>query len=73
MWAIKFNQDTDLKGVGTVTAFQDEIAYSRRVDTTDSKDVDAFCLEAKELYAKIGTGKTEISTVASVIEGVINV
>lgn len=64
MWITKYNQDTEAKGVGTVVAILDNVSYSRRVDTTDSADIDAFVAEAKEK----ATAATETKTETEVIE-----
>lgn len=67
MWITKYNQDTEIKGVGTVVAIQDNVSYSRRVDTTDDADIDAFVAEAKEKATAVTETKTETEAVEIVI------
>lgn len=67
MWLTMFKQDTEEKGVGTVVAILDSVSYSRRVNTADEKDIDAFVAEAKEK----ATGESETKTETEAVEAVI--
>lgn len=57
-WKVTFNQDTELSGLGTVTAiFVDdneiEISrYKRQVKTMIPEDCEAFSVEAKAVLQK---------------------
>ena len=57
-WTSTFKQDTKVAGVGTVTAMGTDTSYSRRVDTNDTEDVDAFVVEAKGKETTKETEKT---------------
>jgi len=71
-WKINYNPDTKVEGVGTVTAIKDDVVYFRRVDTNDSKDIDEFCIEAKETYDKRDQDKPFNSVLEVAIEAEIN-
>lgn len=66
-WSVKFIQDTVTPGVGTVTAFNDGLAYSARLDTNDTNAVDAFVLAAKAALVDQDDDKTENNAIAAAI------
>jgi hypothetical protein len=72
MWTITFNQDTEVEGVGTLYAFTEYVKHSRRVDTLDSKYVDAFVVEAKSLETEKVSKKSNEDTIISNITALIN-
>jgi len=72
MWTTTFNQDTEVEGVGTVTATCDKCIYSRKVDTNDSKDVESFVAEAKEKHSATEQKEEKKATVADIISIELN-
>lgn len=71
-WTSTFKQDTKEAGVGTVTATGTDTSYSRRVDTTDSEDVDAFVIEAKGKETEKETEKTADTGISDSITSKLN-
>ena len=72
MWTTTFNQDTEVEGVGTVVASCDNCTYKRRVDTNDSKDVDAFIAEAKAKDTEATEKKNTFVSVTDSITSKLN-
>jgi hypothetical protein len=63
MWEVKYTQDTEILGVGTVTATNGQTTYSRRVDVRTNADPIAFVNEAKALDTNISQRQTKITEI----------
>lgn len=74
MWTVTFRQDTEAKGVGTLTASFDDstttCAHSERCDTNG--DFGAFIESCNAALAKTRDSKSEMQAVAAKIEAVLN-
>ena len=67
MWTIKFKQDTDKKGVGTVTAVNGSFIYDDQLNTNNPDKVDAFVLAAKTKFANFETKEAELTTIEDLL------
>ena len=72
MYTVKFIQDTEIKGVGTLTAFNSDFSYPKRVNTNIQKEIDDFVLEAKEKFNSLTKKQTEVSPIESSISALLN-
>lgn len=74
-WTVTFRQDTETKGVGTLTAVFDDglgmtCTHSERCDTNG--DFGGFISACNTTLAKTQAGRTEMQAVAMKIEAVLN-
>jgi len=75
MWIVSFLQDTELKGVGSLTANYDDklgitCAHTERVDT--NSDFGAFVQASRDVLAKTTLQRSELLAVAAKVELVLN-
>jgi hypothetical protein len=74
MWTVSFRQDTEAKGVGTLTAMFDDgtvtATHSARVDT--NSDFGGFVAGCEAVLSKTRDQRTEMQAVAAKIEAVLN-
>jgi len=75
MWTVSFRQDTELKGVGSLTASYDDTlgitcAHTARVDT--NSDFGAFVQACRDVLAKTTLQRSELLAVAAKVELVLN-
>lgn len=72
-WKAHFEQNTGVKGIGTLTAiFVDDggaetVVHSDRVDTNDPDDLEKFAVAAKAMHAKRQERKTDVEAVVTKI------
>ena len=74
VWTVTFRQDTEAKGVGTLTAtFSDgtyNVSLSDRCDT--NSDFGGFITKAQEMLLKEQDTKSEMVAIANKIETILN-
>jgi hypothetical protein len=69
-WKVAFALDTDTKTIGTMTAADESgIQYTRRVNTADNKDIDAFVAEAIALKTTKSVEVVELKSIEDVVIG----
>jgi hypothetical protein len=74
MWKVTFQQDTEIKGTGTVTAsFEDAntlpFSHGGRVNINNTEELVRFCQEAKAIKDKSSTDLTEFNAIVAKILG----
>lgn len=72
MWKIKFIQDTEIDGIGTLVATNGEVTLRRRVHTSNPAQVDRFVTDAKKLAAKADTDTQTVSQIEASILAQLN-
>jgi len=74
MWTTKFIQDTDVPGVGTLTAVSPDVTFfvSERVDTNDPVAVAEFVAKAKADFASKADKKTNEEAIAEAVAVALN-
>jgi hypothetical protein len=76
-WAIDFDQDTEIPGVGTATAtYTDEqgkvsVAYSQRIDNRDGSTIDQFIGSALARWEKRKIVDTDTAALLAKIQAVL--
>jgi len=75
MWIVSFRQDTEVKGVGSLTAHYDDTlgitcAHTARVDT--NSDFGAFVQACRDVLAKTALQQNELLAVAAKVERALN-
>jgi len=75
MWIVLFMQDTEVKGVGSLTARYDNAigitcAHTARVDT--NSDFGAFVQACRDKLAKATLERSELLVIAAKVELVLN-
>ena len=76
-WAIDFNQDTEISGVGTATAtYTDEqgkasVMYSQRIDNRDGNTINGFIDAALARFEKRQIVDTETIALLAKIQAVL--
>jgi len=71
-WTVKFTQDTETDGLGTLIAMEDDFVYNRRCNTKDKKDVAAFVAEAKADFVAKSSEKQVLIDIITPIEKLLN-
>jgi len=78
-WKIDYQQDTELKGVGTaVASYTDDVdpnihfTFAQRLDTNDGASIESFIGTAKEIWVKKKDEATEKNAIVAKIEAVLN-
>lgn len=72
-WTLHFEQDTEIPGVGTVTATSDSGArHSGRVDTNTGKGIDDFVAECREIEQRALKMRGDANAVIEKIAAVLN-
>lgn len=79
-WTIDFKQDTDAKGIGTITTnYVGEasdvgitFSISSRLDTNDGASIDAFLTEAIATLEKYRSNKVERNAVVDKLTIILN-
>lgn len=78
MWSAEFKQDTEVDGVGTVTATYVDArdafvcAHSGRVDTNTGKGLDDFLIECNTALQKATAHQTKTDAVVAKIVAKLN-
>lgn len=74
VYAVTFTQDTDKPGVGTATVRDEATGFtmSARVDTNDTKAIDALVATVKAKAASVLSAKVAVVTVADKIAAALN-
>lgn len=72
MWEVKFIQDTEIEGIGTVIASNDGFEYSQRIDTNNEKEIIKFVLEVNENFNNIINKKDNSITIQKKILSYLN-
>lgn len=76
-WAIDFDQDTEISGVGTATAtYTDEqgkvsVTYSQRIDNRDGNTISEFIDAALARFEKRKVVDTETTSLLAKIQAVL--
>lgn len=72
MWSIIYKQDTEKPGVGTITANDNVVTLSRRLDTNSSEDIQNFMNEVLTKRAEYAKLSGESAAIVAKIEAVLN-
>ena len=78
-WKLTYNQDTEIKGVGTATAVYTDakgdvlVTHSDRIDERDGNTIGGFIDEALAKYEKANAAvSTEIPAILAKIQAVLD-
>ena len=69
---IRFSQDTNVKGIGTLTISINGILHEKRVNTNIEKDVDAFIIEIKDKVSTTEKEKADIDAIIVRVSEMLN-
>ena len=69
---IKFIQDTNVKGIGTLTVSINGIQHTKRVNANVDKELDTFVAEAKAKASAVEQEKADIETIVTKVSTKLN-